>query len=435
MKNYHWKSFSMVCLLLLGLLFTINLDGFAANTVTLRVMRPGYPKEAKVFFAEVQKVLEKEHPHIKLEVIDADWNTFRSRAPIWIAGKQEPDVYLCSPAELAMFADIDALMALDDIIDDYLREDIPAGAWESLKYQNRIVSIPGTYAPNVLWYNKDVFRQAGLDPAKPPATWDELLQYALQIKEKTDVAPLGAGLGRTLDFTQLIWGMLYFSATNANFVDQYGQPQLTTRNSVIAHEFLVDLIRKYQVTQPNPEIYSKGDVRLLLRDEKVAMCVDGPWIMTALASTHDLSDPLKSKFAVAPAPKPTVEGKAPMYAASIDGWVISANTRFPNEAKQLLKVMVSTDLQYSHDMHVQQMPFRKSIYADPKKYPLTDNWIYQDMFDVIDNTIIYQPIIPTASAALDVVRDSVVKMVIGASSVREALAEAEAAVKELNKKK
>ena len=36
-------------------------------------------------------------------------------------------------------------------------------------------------------YDKTIFTEAGLDPETPPATWDELEQYAEQIVEKTGI--------------------------------------------------------------------------------------------------------------------------------------------------------------------------------------------------------------------------------------------------------
>ncbi|MGE5609291.1 MAG: ABC transporter substrate-binding protein, partial [Bacillota bacterium] len=214
--------------------------GLAAAPVTIKVMRPGYPKEARVFFTEVEQALVKEHPNIRLEIIDADWNTFHSRIPIWVSGRQEPDVYLCSPSDLAALVDIGAMMPLDSLVDTELKQDIPAGAWQDVKYKDKIYAIPAAVAPFVLWYNKDIFRQAGLDPAKPPTTWDELLSYSQQIKKNTGVAGLGIGLGRSLDFTQLVWGMLYYSATNANYVDGNGKSLITSADSIRAHQFLTD---------------------------------------------------------------------------------------------------------------------------------------------------------------------------------------------------
>ena|SRR5271166_164088 len=48
----------------------------------------------------------------------------------------------------------------------------------------RLASMPFNSSTAVMWYNKDAFEKAGLDPEKPPATWPELVSTAQAIKDK-----------------------------------------------------------------------------------------------------------------------------------------------------------------------------------------------------------------------------------------------------------
>jgi len=54
----------------------------------------------------------------------------------------------------------------------------------------RLMSMPFNSSTSVMWFNKDVFRAAGLDPEKPPRTWDEVRAAAKQIVERR-AAPCG----------------------------------------------------------------------------------------------------------------------------------------------------------------------------------------------------------------------------------------------------
>jgi sn-glycerol 3-phosphate transport system substrate-binding protein len=47
--------------------------------------------------------------------------------------------------------------------------------------QGRMLSMPFNSSTPVLWYNKDMFKAAGLDPAKPPATWPEVEAYSKKL--------------------------------------------------------------------------------------------------------------------------------------------------------------------------------------------------------------------------------------------------------------
>ena len=51
-----------------------------------------------------------------------------------------------------------------------------------------------TFSTPVLFYNADLFREAGLDPDAPPATWADLKAAALAIEEKTDAEGFSAGI-------------------------------------------------------------------------------------------------------------------------------------------------------------------------------------------------------------------------------------------------
>jgi sn-glycerol 3-phosphate transport system substrate-binding protein len=53
----------------------------------------------------------------------------------------------------------------------------------------RMASMPFNSSTAVMWYNKDAFRKAGLDPDKAPSTWQEVRKAAEAIKAK-DAAPV-----------------------------------------------------------------------------------------------------------------------------------------------------------------------------------------------------------------------------------------------------
>ena len=48
----------------------------------------------------------------------------------------------------------------------------------------RLASMPFNSSTPVMWYNKDAFEKAGLDPAKAPTTWPEVIAAARAIKER-----------------------------------------------------------------------------------------------------------------------------------------------------------------------------------------------------------------------------------------------------------
>jgi multiple sugar transport system substrate-binding protein len=57
-------------------------------------------------------------------------------------------------------------------------------AWQEATYKDKIYALPFDTDTRALWYNKDTFKAAGLDPEKPPQTLDELKQVAAKLTKK-----------------------------------------------------------------------------------------------------------------------------------------------------------------------------------------------------------------------------------------------------------
>ncbi|MEC9345969.1 MAG: ABC transporter substrate-binding protein [Pseudomonadota bacterium] len=92
----------------------------------------------------------------------------------------------------------------------------------------KIFAIPHAYGTPMIYYNKDIFREAGLDPETPPKTWDEVVAVARQIKARTGkaaVAHLQASMG---DYGTMVMvtnaGSTYLTkdGTQAKFDDANG---------------------------------------------------------------------------------------------------------------------------------------------------------------------------------------------------------------------
>jgi sn-glycerol 3-phosphate transport system substrate-binding protein len=55
----------------------------------------------------------------------------------------------------------------------------------------RMASMPFNSSTAVMWYHKDAFRTAGLDPEKPPTTWEQVVAAGKALKAKLDQKALG----------------------------------------------------------------------------------------------------------------------------------------------------------------------------------------------------------------------------------------------------
>ena len=121
---------------------------------------------------------EAANPDIKVNAIySGNYDDTRVRALSALASGE--------PAQLAVMFSIDAydlieqdhIVAFDDIDGvnpDWLNSFYPALMANS-KIEGKTWGIPFQRSTIVAYYNKDLFRAAGLDPESPPKTWDELI--------------------------------------------------------------------------------------------------------------------------------------------------------------------------------------------------------------------------------------------------------------------
>ncbi|HEY8472424.1 MAG TPA: sugar ABC transporter substrate-binding protein [Natronosporangium sp.] len=104
------------------------------------------------------------------------------------AGAQElPDLVSLDVVFVPQFTDAGALLDITDRIDslpfadDLAQSHIDVGTLDGRKYV-----VPHTMDLSVLFYNKDLYRQAGLDPEQPPRTLVEFADHARAINELGD---------------------------------------------------------------------------------------------------------------------------------------------------------------------------------------------------------------------------------------------------------
>lgn len=108
-----------------------------------------------------------------------------------------PDVALVQGFDLTYMSELSNLKWAEDLMtqhpDGLQKEDLFPNAVEMVSYEDRLMSVPFSNSAILLYYNKDMFEKAGLDPETPPATIAEMAEYAskLTIKEGNNVVQNG----------------------------------------------------------------------------------------------------------------------------------------------------------------------------------------------------------------------------------------------------
>ncbi len=134
----------------------------------------------------LERDFEAAYPNIDLQTTAVGWSNLREKYLTAIAGGNPPDVILFYPP-ITGWAEVGALTRLDEYVandPDVDPKDWTEGAWEQMTYDGHVYGLPASGDSVVFYWNKDHFKQAGLDPERAPKTWAETDEYAEKLTVK-----------------------------------------------------------------------------------------------------------------------------------------------------------------------------------------------------------------------------------------------------------
>lgn len=195
----------------------------------------------------------KENPNIIVKPIYAgSYSDTKVKAQAAVMSNSPPDVAVLLAIDLYDFLDMDAIIPLDDYVaqeggDTFLDEFYPA--WiENAQTGGHTYSIPFQRSTVVMYYNKDAYREVGLDPERPPQTWDEVLEYA---KKLTKDGRWGLELPSNgpVSFNWIFQAfVIQNGTTHDNIMSEDGtEAYFNTPENVEALTYWNDLIHKHKV--------------------------------------------------------------------------------------------------------------------------------------------------------------------------------------------
>ncbi|MCX4905248.1 sugar ABC transporter substrate-binding protein [Streptomyces sp. NBC_00878] len=136
----------------------------------------------KAFINIVADTWNKDHD-TKVKVTVVPQANFVQKFGTAAAGGSGPDVASIDLVYLPYFASTGVLDDITDLANDLpYKDDLSAAHRRLATYNDRTYALPFTAEASVLFYNKDLFRKAGLDPDKPPANYAEIISAAKKIR-------------------------------------------------------------------------------------------------------------------------------------------------------------------------------------------------------------------------------------------------------------
>ncbi len=127
---------------------------------------------------------EQANPNVSVNWVDVPWGDTETRVLTAAASGTLPDVINLNLPFSQRLAQNNLLVDMNDAASD-VRGDFFEGTWDASTYEGTVFGLPWYITSNMIFYNRSLFEQAGLDPDSPPTSFDELLSAARAIRENT----------------------------------------------------------------------------------------------------------------------------------------------------------------------------------------------------------------------------------------------------------
>jgi ABC-type sugar transport system permease subunit/ABC-type glycerol-3-phosphate transport system substrate-binding protein len=282
----------------------------------------------------------------------------RAKTLIATAGGDPPDLAGLQDEWLDDFADKNALVPLDDFVPgtSIVAERYLPVYWDMVHYRGHLWALPTAPVIGALHWNKDLFREAGLDPEKPPRTIAELDDYAKRLTRRnpaTGRLEVMGFLPSEPGHWPQIWGY-FFGGT---LWDGQGRLTFDGPDNVRAYEWVQRYAREYGPAELQTLRSSFGAVASAQNpflSGKVAMALQGIWMANFIATYNP-----KMHWGAAPFPAEG-EQSEPIALANADVLVIPRGARHPREAFAFVAYIA------------QQGPLEKLCIGQSKNSPLAD---------------------------------------------------------------
>lgn len=336
-----------------------------------------------------------------------------------IAG-ETPDIVQLDSPWVALFAKDGALASLDAFAADPENglnlEDFVPGFIADGYYQDQLYAVPFMRSTPLLYYNKEMFAEAGL-PDRVPETWDEFVEFSEKLTKIADGKPMQQGVSYTMSATTAHWylqALIYAyggQVSDADFNLYLSQPE-AVQAAQVWQDSVADGVAK-------PGIEEGGSQADFL-NHRVGMVFGSTGSMTNLMTSAD--------FTVGAGMIPGQEQRQ----VPVGGSVIAMTTQ--DEAKQqaawkFLKFLLEPENIAELVIATGYLPTTQSAINHPDLVAFYDEFPERKVaLEQLEFAVPQASVISLATGT-EILRQAVEKMLVGMTPVEQVMQEAEEALR------
>ena len=372
------------------------------------------PTDRRLLEQELLPRFQRENPDIRVEATLLQWMEFFQKVSVAFAGGTGPDVVGSGYGQLGSMIGNKWIQPIDDILKTWpdLNDIVPVGLDSGKKEGKRYAVLLAGVRP--FNYRKDYFKEAGLDPEKPPKNWDELRDYAKRLTKRDGARVTRAGLDIPIKNGEQFFGSMAFTRGLKNLWDESGMPLFDSPEGIETMEYLLALMRDDKVSVPSDQQAAAGSAFM-------AGAAAQGFLQPQLYAGMDAAAPGALGVALPPAnPKTRVLALGTFYG-------LGARAKNIEAAGKLIRFLYSPDSMWSMYTAAGFQPMmRKSLagrFAKEKPYN-----------DIMTKSLEYAigwPIFPTFLQARQIIVTQLEAIYVGHKTVKDGLRHAADETKKL----
>jgi putative chitobiose transport system substrate-binding protein len=403
-------------LLLLILLSCSREPEEEAGTVTIEFWTIALGDAFADYILGMIETYEQAHPGVKVKWVDVSGGEVAEKFLAALVGDTPPD--LANIYDLPRFLQYDILVNMDEAVSAAEKAKRLENFWHGVGYyQGANYVIPWYAGVSMLWYNKELFARAGLDPNRPPKTIDEMLAMGRQIHERTGKYGVSWRLHPSLIAPP--WALLRLDGFWPLFDEGYSRTRI---NHPAAGAIFQKWADAYQHGAVPPEALAAGhrdEVNWFIEGRAAMLPFSGGWI------TRYFDASLEKKVATAPMPRGRL-GKVP---ATNQVLVVPKAARHVKEAVDFGLFVTNDENQLEFCRRVAILPSTKRAAADPyfrreaKTLAAMANQL--SAADIPNSFVMAPPDVVGWSRMEDILHEEFAKALAGHQSVDESLSRIE----------
>lgn len=285
----------------------------------------------------------KANPNIKIQRTVIPFADLKQKIIQGAASRQLPDIVVIDNPDHSAFSDMGILADITTQVTAWGQADqyFP-GPWKSTTWKGKNYGIPNNSNCLALYYNKDMFKAAGLTP---PTNWDELHNAARKLT-KNGVYGFSMSLIKSEEGTFQFLPFLWEAGADLN--------TLNSTAGVSALQYLVSFVKEGLLSAESLN-WTQQDAITQFIAQKAAMCMNGPW------NLPPVQQGAKFSWGVVPLP----QGQQAASILGGENWAITVTSKHVPEAWNFLQWTQQATQLKSYIEQDDRLPSRQDLANDP----------------------------------------------------------------------